>query len=76
MYDSSRNAEPRTIWIAAGGGLGGSCRGGVGSDGDGFPSGSCGQVETALMGIADAQAEAMASQGRYGSYWLSGGDRT
>ncbi|WP_260982518.1 glycoside hydrolase family 32 protein [Arthrobacter sp. U41] len=30
----------------------------------------------ALMNIADAQAEAMVSQSRYGSYWLSGGDRT
>lgn len=35
-----------------------------------------GQGEQALLGIADAQAEAMESQGRYGSYWLSGGDRT
>lgn len=35
-----------------------------------------GQVEQALEGVADAQSEAMASQGRYGSYWLSGGDRT
>lgn len=35
-----------------------------------------GQVEQALLGIADAQSEAMESQGRYGSYWLSGGDRT
>jgi levanase len=35
-----------------------------------------GQAEQALRGIADAQAEAKESQGRYGSYWLSGGDRT
>ncbi|WP_427170765.1 glycoside hydrolase family 32 protein [Arthrobacter sp. 92] len=35
-----------------------------------------GQAEQALLGIADAQAEAKESQGRYGSYWLSGGDRT
>ena len=35
-----------------------------------------GQAEKALADIADAQAEAMVSQGRYGSYWLSGGDRT
>ena len=30
----------------------------------------------ALLGLADAQAEAKESQGHYGSYWLSGGDRT
>ena len=35
-----------------------------------------GQAEQALLGIADAQAEAKESQGRYGSYWLSGSDRT
>ena len=35
-----------------------------------------GQAGKALAGIADAQAQAMVSQGRYGSYWLSGGDRT
>ena len=34
------------------------------------------QAEQALRGIADAQAEAKESQGRYGSYWLSSGDRT
>ena len=34
------------------------------------------QAERALLGIADAQAEAKESQGHYGSYWLSGGDRT
>ncbi|MGP4031012.1 glycoside hydrolase family 32 protein [Pseudarthrobacter sp. 1C304] len=35
-----------------------------------------GLAEQALRGIADAQTAAMASQGSYGSYWLSGGDRT
>ncbi len=30
----------------------------------------------ALFGIADAQAKARESHGRYGSYWLSGTDRT
>ncbi len=44
--------------------------------GGGSPSGCQGQAEQALRGIADAQAEAMVSQGRYGSYWLSGSDRT
>ena len=34
------------------------------------------QSEQALRGIANAQAEAKESQGLYGSYWLSGGDRT
>ncbi|WP_254788617.1 glycoside hydrolase family 32 protein [Arthrobacter sp. ok909] len=34
------------------------------------------QAEQALRSIAGAQAEAKESQGRYGSYWLSGGDRT
>ena len=35
-----------------------------------------GRAEQALRGIADAQAEARESHGRYGSYWLSGTDRT
>ena len=34
------------------------------------------QAEQALRGIADAQADAKESQGHYGSYWLSSGDRT
>ena len=48
-----------------------------GPDGGGSPSG-CRQHQAAkaLVDIADAQAEAMVSQGRYGSYWLNGGDRT
>lgn len=34
------------------------------------------QAEQALQGIADAQAQAKESHGGYGSYWLSGTDRT
>ncbi|AXJ11803.1 levanase [Arthrobacter sp. PM3] len=34
------------------------------------------QAEQALLRIAEAQAEAKATHGRYGSYWPGGGDRT
>lgn len=37
------------------------------------PQSSAGQ---ALRGIADAQGQAKETRGQYGSYWLSGGDRT
>ena len=40
------------------------------------PAAEQSRAEQALRDIADAQAEAKESQGRYGSYWLSGGDRT
>ena len=71
-----RNAECPDH-LAGGGGnrRGRSCRGGPGPCGGTRPV-AHGQAELALRGIADAQAEAKASQGRYGSYWLSGGDRT
>ena len=42
----------------------------------GTRSGCTERAEQALRGIADAQAEARESHGRYGSYWLSGTDRT
>lgn len=34
------------------------------------------RAETALASVATAQADFKASRGTYGSYWLSGGDRT